>query len=143
MQTEPTPKPPAKRRRFQFSLRTLVFAVLTYGGLWLLTLKVGGVNLTRAYKECYSGERTRFKKSPNTVLEIYPQLDNPEDWTRPRAIRGYVRAPAPLVLIWQWESLEEDGKTWQPVPNGTCVYFWVLWCDPPIEHNWPVFEHTM
>ena len=45
-----------RRKRFQFSLRTLMIVVLVYGGLWLLTIKWGANQLARELAAEYSEE---------------------------------------------------------------------------------------
>jgi len=70
-----TQTPTAKRRRwrFQFSLRTLMIAVLAYGFLWVVTIKWGGAMLARDYAAHYKSSSVRFE-GDGTAISVKDEI---------------------------------------------------------------------
>ncbi|HLX59842.1 MAG TPA: hypothetical protein VKX17_01050 [Planctomycetota bacterium] len=125
MQTQMQPKSIVRRRRFQFSLRTLMATVLVYGGLWLVTLKWGGRVLALSYAEAYRDEDVRIADNDMAKLEVYPRRKYP--WMVDRqALRGTVYVPAPFVLIWRWEYKERGRTDWLKIPEDSDFHFWLM-----------------
>ena len=138
----PTPeKVPARRRRFQFSLRALLATVFAYGCLWLLTLKFGGATLARSYADAYREHLVKLDTSNSVALEIVPAVRSMGYIAGATGLRGIVRAPAPFILIWKWESKNAVDTEWQPVPNTDGFHFWWPGRKWPSPLNTPTFHY--
>lgn len=98
-----------RRRRFQFSLSTLLIVVIAYGLLWVLTIKWGANQL--------AWEKTKDNEFGNAqlggpvlkgdgIVEYSIMFDEKPEVTT---------SPAPFILIWHRNmSLDERNET----------YFW-------------------
>ncbi len=139
MPTEVAPKPAVKRGRFQFSLRMLIATVLVYAALWLLTIKVGGPSLAHAYASFYRNELVTLSSNDKIALEISPN-PKPRHQIFPKALRGVMYAPAPFVVIWNWERKMGAEAEWQAVPECGAIHFWFPGCEATIGKQIPKFE---
>ena len=105
-----------RRKRFQFSLRTLLIAVIAYGGLWVVTSRWGANQLMREFVEAYP--------------KYYPVMDRDRNYVvchgRMGSYRSKTYCPAPFILLWRWEFRERPEDVYQSTDVAGRNYFWFL-----------------
>jgi hypothetical protein len=112
METTDTPTPP-RRKRFQFSLRTLMICVLVYGFLWVLTIKWGANQLARNQVDEIEklGIHAEIGKADGSMSITFP--GNPEF-----SVAESTTSPGPFILycrirnITSREDVEEVTYFW-------------------------------
>ena len=107
------------KRRLQFSLRTLMLAVLIYGALWLLTIKWGANQIAENLKGCIHVDH------PGSA-QWTPKGDGCFSYDDP-AVRVDFAAysPFPFVIASRTDVFPKgDGATSLPPLSNRTVYLW-------------------
>lgn len=90
----PVPKP--RRKRFQFSLRTLMIAVLVYAASWTLTATCGANRLLRIEARKYAGANGQIFETDKDGSVMVRRSDSYDR-------HGTAWSPAPFFLISHWD----------------------------------------
>ncbi len=125
--TSPT-LPKSRRWRFQFSLRTLMIAVLAYGAFWTLTYTLGASAIATNFAEEYRNHATRIGKRDYFRIEskgaaLHVEVSKGE--MVPTVIKGEGFAIAPFVILWKWDLQELEGGTLRSVKLSS-YHFWIF-----------------
>jgi len=104
-----------RRKRFQYSLRTLMLCVLAYGVLWLITIKWGANQLVRESAAIYVADTENFHVvfgERDGTVDISTNIPN----FTPTVVD--TTSPIPFVLISRWREkvssleLQRDVNVW-------------------------------
>jgi len=128
-----------RRWRFQFSLRTLILAVVGCGLLWLFTLKTGGNAVARAYALANANRIVQFTNNDGSIIvqntdsnaglpifeknSTHRYKDIPDYFEPRQQFRGTATAIAPFVILWRWDELKKDGTIERLEPTG--LHLWL------------------
>ena len=106
------------KRRFQFSLRTLMLAVLVYGVLWVITIKWGANQIACDLKIVINDPEIHWvsKADGSFSYDIPIQEFNAECVSH---------APIPFVVIWTVDTAYSRGSDIKRARHQL-VYLWFL-----------------
>ena len=128
-----------------------MIAVIVYGSLWVLTIRVGGNALVQHYAGIYSDKDFHLPWIVPPIVTVDDtgtsvQVTPGECGGYPH-LRGKAVAYAPFVLGWQWDEYcygyDSKGRwrgEWKPLGNSD-VQFWLLgYRRPVIKDELPVIH---
>jgi hypothetical protein len=116
---EPPDAPPTRpRRRFQFSLRTLMIVVLTYGLLWTLTATWGEAHAYQLARGVYDNDPKFFGRRLDR--DPWPQGYN-KGPPAPRGPWHYVETFSPAPFLVRARIVVDSGS------SGWIFEYWAFW----------------
>lgn len=106
----PTPK--RRRWRFQFSLRTLMIAVIVYGMLWIVTIK-WGVNqlaLEEALERAPDFHKYwQIQKPENGQITLFGKTGE-YNRSEPMRLKITAYSPAPFLIVRKTDLANDDSQ---------------------------------